>query len=158
MISIPSLLVQMEAISHALKHKLLLEVRHTLKQMHMLTLVEIVFLNSIDRVHKSVSWLMLWTKSTTKDYIRAEHNLHSIPKLFISQVIIPQAFFLSLFIFRGHSVREPASSRVTCLLCGPTQEPRVSHSQYRENRERFLKKCKWMDRKSRNKQGRNPWQ
>ena len=28
-----------------------------------------------------------------KDYIRAEHKLHSISKLFISQVIIPQVMF-----------------------------------------------------------------
>ena len=29
---------------------------------------------------------MLWAQSTTKNYIRAEHKLHSISKLFISQV------------------------------------------------------------------------
>ena len=33
---------------------------------------------------------VLWAQSTTKDYIRAEHKLHSITKLFNSQVIIPQ--------------------------------------------------------------------
>ena len=44
------------------------------------------------------------------------------------------------------------------LFCGPTQEPRASNSQHRRNRERFWKKCRWMDRKGRNKQGRNPWQ
>ena len=38
------------------------------------------------------------------------------------------------------------------LFCGPTQEPCVSHSQYRKNRERFWKKCRWMDWKCRNKQ------
>ena len=32
-------------------------------------------------------------------------------------------FFYSLFIFRGYSTQEPASNRVTILLCGPTQEP-----------------------------------
>ena len=37
---------------------------------------------------------MLWAQSATKDYIRAEHKLHSIPKLFISQVVIPQVMFL----------------------------------------------------------------
>ena len=26
-------------------------------------------------------------------------------------------------MFRGHSTREPASSRVTILFCGPTQKP-----------------------------------
>ena len=40
-------------------------------------------------------------------------------------------------------------------LCGPTQEPCVCHSQHRRNRERFWNKCRWMDRKGRNKQGRN---
>ena len=33
---------------------------------------------------------MLLAQSTTKDYIRAEHKLHSKSKLFIAQVIIPQ--------------------------------------------------------------------
>ena len=54
--------------------------------------------------------------------------------------------------FRGHSTREPASSRVTYFIL------RACHSQHRRNRERFGKKCRWMDRKCRNKQGRNPWQ
>ena len=45
------------------------------------------------------------------------------------------------------------------LFCGPTQEPCVSHSQHRRNRDRFWKKkSRWMDRKGRNKKGRNPWQ
>ena len=35
------------------------------------------------------------------------------------------------------------------LFCGPTQEPRVSHSQHRKNRDRFWKKRRWMDRKER---------
>ena len=39
---------------------------------------------------------MLSAQSTTKDYIRAEHNLHSISKFFISQVIIPQVMFFEL--------------------------------------------------------------
>ena len=41
-----------------------------------------------------VSKLVLWAKSTTKDYIRAEHKLHFTSRLFISQVIIPQVMFL----------------------------------------------------------------
>ena len=39
---------------------------------------------------ESVSQLVLWAQLTTKDYIRAEHKLHSVSKLFISQVVIPQ--------------------------------------------------------------------
>ena len=47
-------------------------------------------------VDSLVSLLVLWAQSTTKDYIRAEHKLQSISKLFIPQVIIPQVFFSSL--------------------------------------------------------------
>ena len=49
-------------------------------------------------------------------------------------------------------------ARWPILFCGPTQEPCVSHSQHGKNRERFWKKCRWMDRKGRNRQGKNPWQ
>ena len=38
--------------------------------------------------------MVLWAQSTAKDYIRAEHKLHSNSKLFISQVILPQATFV----------------------------------------------------------------
>ena len=48
--------------------------------------------------------------------------------------------FLSLFIFRGHSTREPASGRVTYfILRAYTGTMCVSHSQHRRNRERFGK-------------------
>ena len=69
------------------------------------------------------------TQSTTEDYIRADHKLHSISKLFISQVIIPQVLFFSLFIFRGHSTREPASRRVTYFILRAYTGTGVSHSQ-----------------------------
>ena len=39
-----------------------------------------------------VSYSVVWVQSTTNDYIRAEHKLHSITKLFISQFIIPEVF------------------------------------------------------------------
>ena len=42
---------------------------------------------------KLVFYLVLWAQSTMKDYVRAEHTLHSISKFFISQVIIPQVMF-----------------------------------------------------------------
>ena len=42
------------------------------------------------------------------------------------------------------------------LSCGPTLEPVLATANTRKNRERFWKKCRWMDRKGRNKQGRNP--
>ena len=59
---------------------------------------------------------MLLAQSITKDYIKAEHKLHSNSKIFISQVSIPEVWFLSLFIFHGNSTREPASGRVTYLI------------------------------------------
>ena len=74
---------------------------------------------------------MLWAQSTTKDYIRAEHKLHPISKLFISQAIIPQVMsFFSLFRFRGHSTLEPASSRVTYFILRVYTGTSVSHCQH----------------------------
>ena len=47
-----------------------------------------------------------------------------------------------------HGTLHPAGWPI--LFCGPTQEQKY--------REMFWKKCMWMDRKRRNKQGKNPWQ
>ena len=50
--------------------------------------------------------------------------------------------FFSLFILRGHSTREPASS-------GPTQEPCVSHSQHRrKEKEREREREGWIEGRS----------
>ena len=99
-----------------------------------------------------VSYLVLEAQSITKGYIRAEHKLHSVSKLFISQVMIPQVmdrcccccflfFYFCLFIFRVHSKREPASRRVTYFILRAYTGTGVSHSQRRKkNRERFLLK------------------
>ena len=56
--------------------------------------------------------------------------------------------FFSLFIFRGHSTREPASSRVTYFILRAYTGTGVSHSQHREkNRERFRKNAsEWTGR------------
>ena len=51
-----------------------------------------------------VSYLVLWAWSTTKDYIKAEHKLHSTSKLFISQVIIPQVILVSSLVAALSSV------------------------------------------------------
>ena len=79
-------------------------------------------------------------RKTTNNYIRAEHKLHSISKLFILQVIILQVMFLSLFIFRGHSTREPASSRVTYFILRAYTGTGVSHSQRRKKMGEVLEK------------------
>ena len=41
-------------------------------------------------------------------------------------------FFFNLFIFHGHSTREPASSRVTYFIFRAYAGTGVSHSQHRE--------------------------
>ena len=98
------------------------------------------------RVSQLVSQLVLRAQSTIKDYIRAEHKLHPICRLFISQVIIPQViflyFFFSLFIFRGHSTREPASSRLTYFILRAYTETSVSQSQHRKKSGEVLEKCR----------------
>ena len=85
---------------------------------------------------------MLWAQSTTKDYINAEHKLFSISKSFTSQGIIPRVmFFVSLFIFRRHSTREPAFGRVTYFILRAYTVTGVSHSEHRKkNRESSLVK------------------
>ena len=79
-------------------------------------------------------WLVFWAQSTTKDYIRAEHKLHSISKSFISvhKSSYHKSCFLSLFVFRGHSTREPASSRMIYFILRAYTGTGVSHSQHRE--------------------------
>ena len=70
----------------------------------------------------------------------AEHKLHSISKLFISQVIIHKSCFSSLFIFRGHSTREPASGRVTYFSLWAYTGTSVSHCQHRKKSGEVLEK------------------
>ena len=77
------------------------------------------------------------------DYIRAEHKLLCISKLFVSEVLIPQIiFFSSLFIFRGYSTREPASSRVTNFILRAYTGTGVSHSQRRKKSGEVLEKTR----------------
>ena len=105
-----------------------------------------------------VSWLALWAQSTTKDYIRAEHKLYFISKSFSSQVIIPQVMFFLAYLYSAgtqHGNLHPAGWPI--LFCRPTQEPVLATANTGTNREKFLKKCKWMDWKGRNKRGRRPW-
>ena len=43
-------------------------------------------------------------------------------------------------------------------FCRPTLEPVLATANTGKNWERFWEKCRWMDQKARNKQGRNTWQ
>ena len=74
---------------------------------------------------------------TTKDYIRAEHKLHSISKSFISLVIIPQVMFLAS---AGTQHGEPASNRVTYFILRAYTGSSVSHSQHRRKLGEVLEK------------------
>ena len=74
------------------------------------------------------------------DYIRAEHKLHAIAKLFISKVIIPQVMF-------SEPIHIPwALNAGTCIQqadlfysAGLKQEPVLATANTRKNRERFEK-------------------
>ena len=48
--------------------------------------------------------------------------------------------FFSLFIFRGHSTREPASNRVTYFILRAYTGSGVSHSQHRKKMGEVLEK------------------
>ena len=74
---------------------------------------------------------------------------------FPSHVIIPQVMFLFIIIIiflaylhsagNQHGNLHPAGLPI--LFCRPTQEPCVSHSQHRKNRERFGKNAgEWTGR------------
>ena len=69
---------------------------------------------------------------TTKDYIRAEHKLHTIPRLLFHKSSYHKSCFLSLFIFRRHSTREPVSNSVTYFILRAYTGTGVSHSQHRK--------------------------
>ena len=75
-------------------------------------------------------------------------NLSHVPKTSQTSHVTTSHVCFSLFIIRGHSTREPASSRVTYFIL---------RANTGKDWERFWKKCRWMERKGRNKEGRNPW-
>ena len=99
---------------------------------------------------------MHWAQLSRKDYIRAEHKLHSISRLFISQVIISNVvgffFFLAYLYSAGTQHGNLYPARWPILFCGPTQKLVLATANTGKNRERFWKKCRWMDEKGRNKQ------
>ena len=66
-------------------------------------------------------------------------------------------YFLAYFYSVG-TQHNLYPTRWTISFCGPTQEPVLATANTGKNLEVFLKKCRWMDRKGRKKQGRNPWQ
>ena len=132
-------------------HKTLLST-FTLSRLDYCSVLCNALLSSVPQYILDSCRLMLWAQSATNDYIRAEHKLPSISKLFISQVIIPQVtllvfFFLAYLFSKGtqYGNLPPAGWRI--LLCGPTQEPCVSHSQCWKNQRGFGKNAgEWTGR------------
>ena len=94
------------------------------------------------RVSSLVSELVLRAQSTTKDHTRAEHKPHSISKSypFHKSSYHKSFFFFSLFIFRGHSTREPASSRLTYFILRTYTGTSVSYCQHRKKSGEVLEK------------------
>ena len=107
---------------------------------------------------RKISWCFE-PNQPQKDYIRAEHKLHAIFKLFISQVIIPQVFFcccflcfffVLLFFFFWACLysavtqhRNLAFSRVTYFILRGYTGTGVSHSQNWKKKTKTKKQQPW---------------
>ena len=82
-----------------------------------------------------------WAQSTTKDYIRAEHKLHSISKLFISQVIILQVMISLAYLYSAgtqHGNLHQAGWPIFVLRAYTGTS--VSHSHHRKRSGEVLEK------------------
>ena len=99
-----------------------------------------------------VSYLVLWAQSTTKDYIRAEHKLYLKVSHFTSHFTTCHVFWAYLYS-AGTQDGNLTPAGWPILFCGPTQEPVLAAANTWKNRKRCGKKCRWMDRKGKNKQG-----
>ena len=66
-------------------------------------------------------------------------NFSLSPSYSFHESLYHKSCCLSLFIFRGHSTRKPASGRVTYFILWAYTGTSVSHSQHRRNREKFWK-------------------
>ena len=107
----------------------------------------------VHRRVRLVSLLVSWCfKPSQPQRITSGLNTNfTLSQLVISQVIIPQSHvFLAYLYSAGTQDGNLHPAGWPILFCGPTQEPCVSHSQHKKTRERFWKKCRWMDRKGRN--------
>ena len=117
-----------------------------------------------------------WTGLEFGKSQKAVENRETWRKLVTKSSVVPQRpsrlrdwwwwrwwCLLSLSIFRGHSTREPASGRVTYFILraytGTMYQPQPTQEKSGEfwRKKKKEKKGRWMDRKGRNKQGRNLW-
>ena len=108
---------------------------------------------------RKISWCFE-PNQPQKDYIRAEHKLHAIFKLFISQVIIPQVFFCCCFLcfflfffffFFFEPVYIPRSLNTETLhsagwpisFYGATQEPELATVKIGRKKQKQKKQQPW---------------
>ena len=92
---------------------------------------------------QTICWLVSWSfepSQPQKITLGLNTNITLSPSYSFHKSSDNKSCLFSLFIFRGHSTREPASSRVTYfILQAYTGTMRFSHSKHRKNRERFGK-------------------
>ena len=85
-----------------------------------------------------------WTQASL--YLRITSGLNTnltlSPSYSFHKSSYHMSCFLSLFIFRGYSTREPAFSRVTYFILRAYPRTGVSHSQHRKKSEKVLEKKK----------------
>ena len=96
---------------------------------------------------------MLWAQRIIKDTSGLNTNFTLSPSYSFHKSSYRKSWLFLAYLYSAgtqHGNLHPAGWPI--LFCGPTQKPCVSHSKHRKNRERFWKKCRWMDRKCRNKQ------
>ena len=118
-------------------------------------------LKRIGTLFMSVAQLVSWCFEPSQPQ-RITSGLNTNLTLFRSYSIHKSSYHKSYFLAYLYSAGTQHGNLHLAgwpiLFCRPTQEPCVSHNQHRKYRERFWKKCRWMDRKCRNKQEKNPWQ
>ena len=108
------------------------------------------------QVHRLVSWCC--QPSQLRRVTSGLNTNFTLSYSFKKSSYHRSCFLKSLFIFRGHSTREPASSRVTYFILWAYTGTMLATANAGKKWERFRKKCMRMDRKGTNKEGRNPRQ
>ena len=96
-------------------------------------------LRSISAVRRSLSWCF---EPSQPQRMTSGLNTNFIlsPGYSFLKSLYHKSFFFSLFIFRGHSTREPASSRVTYFILRAYTGTSVSQSQHRKKSGEVLEK------------------
>ena len=110
----------------------------------------------------SFTWLVSWCFEPSQPQ-RITPGLN-ITSLYLQVIYCTSLYTTSNMVFWAHLCSADTRqgnlhpARWSFLFCGPTQEPVLAAANTGTTLGRFCKKCRWMDRKGRNQQGRNPWQ